>query len=560
MKKHAWCAAALFASLTFGCGGDSAATNTGGNDVPDPLPLGGSFRLDLGAFGPGNVADLLFFTTPANGNASLQVNLDNQNREPVSTRTGEETCNDSGGEGEEVASKDLPPDVCAAERSEIARAIKQRANGGGAGVQPRFEQVAQGSDITFFVVGPGNLNCRKILDETQTTNCVIFAEVRNGQPVLSTERALAIAQAWDTNNPARPGAGIYAQVRAAFGSEWTTNGGRDGDSKIVLVFCSGASIGSSLFGFFRPSDEFSKAEIGTSNEGEILYLNADKSDFDTLATMAHEFQHMVRFNQKLIQQGTFAGTAENDTIDEGASMNAEELCGYSLDAAGGGNRFMFQGCQSYLEQAADSNLFDGFNGALRFYGGGYLLVKYFREQFGQTAFVTFNTNTGIGFSNMASVAGLSQAELFRRFSLALLTSGFTGSVPPEGRFPSGFSTQGSFNINELGAVSLPGLQPSTVLNPPSSPSNLTVVAFAPTLVRLQGGSGQNLVVEGTTTGEGTLQAVTESTVGVVASTAAQTLGAQARAEDQHATTQESVVHKVTPPENVPQLDVIWLAD
>lgn len=558
MKKHAWCAAALFASLTFGCGGDSATTNTPGGDVPNPLPLDGNFRLDLGAFGPGNVADLLFFTTPATGNASLQVNLDNQNREPVSARTEDEPCNASA--EEEVASKDLPPEVCHAERSEIARAIKQRANVGDDSLQPRFEQVAQGSDITFFVVGPGNLSCRKILDESQTTNCVIFAEVRNGQPVLSTERALAIARAWDSDNPARPGSGIYAQVRAAFGSEWTTNGGRDGDSKIVLVFCSGASIGSSLFGFFRPSDEFSKAEIGTSNEGEILYLNADKSDFDTLATMAHEFQHMVRFNQKLIQQGTFAGTAENDTIDEGASMNAEELCGYSLDAAGGGNRFMFQGCQSYLEQAGDSNLFDGFNGALRFYGGGYLLVKYFREHFGQTAFVTFNTNTGIGFSNMASVAGLSQAELFRRFSLALLASGFTGSVPPEGRFPSGFSTQGSFNINDLGAVSLPGLQPATVLNPPSSPSNLTVVAFAPTLVRLQGGSGQNLVVEGTTTGEGTLQAVTESTVGVVASTAAQTLGtAQARAEDQDAT-QESIVHKVTPPENVPQLDAIWLAD
>lgn len=235
-------------------------------------------------------------------------------------------------------------------------------------------------------------------------------------------------------------------------------------------------------------------------------------------------------------------------------MVAEEICGYRLDAAGGGNRFMFQCCRSYLEEAADSNLFDDFNGAYRFYGGGYLLVKYFREQFGQAAFLTFNTNTGIGFSNMASVAGLSQTELFRRFSLALLASGFTGSVPPEGRFPSGFSTQGSFSINELGSVSLPGLQPATVLNPPSSPRDLTVLAFAPTLVRLQGGSGQNLVVEGTTTGQGALQAVTESVIGVVASTVAQNLGTA------EGLGRGSMAHEGTPPAEVPHLEALWVVD
>ena len=232
---------------------------------------------------------------------------------------------------------------------------------------------------------------------------------------------------------------------------------------------------------------------------------------------------MVRFNMKLIQQGSFAGEADNDTIDEGASIHAEELTGYSLTAPGGGNTFMFQAANAYLGAASTFNLFGDFNGSLKFYGGGYLLVKYFHEAFGDNAFIQFNTNTAIGYQNMVNVSGLSSSELFRRFSLALLASPFTGAVPAEARFGSGFTTEDTFDIRTLGQVSLQGLQPAQVFNPPSNAGAVDVKAFSPTLVRYQGGSGNDLIVEGTVNGFLTIQSVFETALENVAFTDVNTI-------------------------------------
>lgn len=548
MNKLSFCAAALSSLFYLGCGGDGGSSSAGTpNDPPPPPVITESFRLNLGPFGGSQVADVVFINTGNGGGITAQ--LDTDNKEAAQPRASEED--------EQVGCRDLPPELCAEEERQLCQAIQARSSGVTAeAVQPKFEEIPVGGDFTFFVVGSGNVTCRKVLSENDTVHCSIFAEVRNGQPILDPVRATQFATAWDTNNPVRPGSGIYDQVRGVFGSEWTVNGGRDGDSKVVLVYCSSATLGSGLFGFFRPSDEFTQAEVPNSNEGEILYLNADKPDFDVLATMAHEFQHMVRFNTKLIQQGTFAGQAENDTIDEGCSMVAEELCGYGLQAQGGGNAFMFQATRSYLEQANSFNLFRDFNGSLKFYGGGYLLAKYFRETFGDSVFFRLNTNTGIGYQNMVNLSAVGSTELFRRFSLALLASPFTGAVPAEARYPSGFTTQDTFDIRTLGMVSLPGLEPAQVASPPTAIGSVTILPFSPTLVRFQNGSGNDLIVEGRVDGDVTLQAVFESVLGQVAFTQVETAssGTLAREDDSssgEATQNLGYTNPVTAPDELP---------
>lgn len=548
MKKLAYYAVAFSVLSVYGCSGGGDGESGGGGDVPNPTPAPRieNFRINYGPFGGTQVADTLFVNVPPQdtGTNSVNVAVNNDNRADVSTPQAKET------ELEEDATpcRDLPEHLCLQEARQMERALQARSSGVSADdIRPKFEEIPVGGDFTFFVVGAGNVTCRKVLPESNTVHCTIFAEVRNGVPILDEARAQSFATAWDTNNPARTGSGIYDQVRALFGSEWTVNGGRDGDAKVVLVYCSSATLGSGLFGFFRPSDEFTKTEISTSNEGEILYLNADKSDFDVLATMAHEFQHMVRFNMKLIQQGSFAGEAENDTIDEGASLHAEELCGYSLTAAGGGNTFLFQAAQAYLQQAKDFNLFGDFNGTLKFYGGGYLLVKYFHEQFGDNNFIQFNTNTAIGYQNMVNVSGVARPDLFRRFSLALLASPFSGAVPAEGRFPvSGFTTQDTFDIRTLGTVSLPGLVPKSVLSPPAGGANVEVLPFSPTLVRCQGGSGAELIFQGQVNGDVTLQGVLENALGNVALTQVETVDAATARTDSTTAQDGDLTNPVTP--------------
>ncbi|MEW6283522.1 MAG: hypothetical protein AB1758_33235, partial [Candidatus Eremiobacterota bacterium] len=486
MRLRAWILLLLMATLP--------ACNEGssGGIGPEQRPDTGSrvFRLDLGQAGSQRV-DVLVVNPSADG-APMEVAFDT---EPAPAGPAAAKPAESG--------RDLPRVIYEAEMQQIDRCLQSRGQYRselGRGERARFQQLAPGSTLDFFIATTGSsVTCQKLLDESQTVHCVVMGELVAGQPVVSQQTALDIARAFDSDNPFRPGSGIYDQVRAAFGSEWNSNppGGRDGDSKVVLVLLSSRTIGgSTFFGFFRPSDEFSRAEIGSSNEGEILYVNVEVEPFDYLATMAHEFQHMVRFNQKFLRNGAFDGTREEGTLDEGCAVNAEEICGYSLTAAGGGNSFMFGACESYLESAGGTNLFD-FNGSFQFYGGGYLLVRYFREHFGEDAFRTFNMNTGTGYQNMVEVSGLTGGELFRRFSLALLTSGFTGPVPDEGRFPSGFSTVGTFEIRGMGTVALPGLQP---VQTSSQLSSLSVPAFAPVLLRLEGASSP-VVVAGSAAGD-----------------------------------------------------------
>jgi len=87
---------------------------------------------------------------------------------------------------------------------------------------------------------------------------------------------------------------IYPDLTSAFGSEW--NPGIDNDSRItVLIHEMERGVG----GYFRNHDEYYKPQIYSSNEAEMLYLN---SQFITISFaksfLAHEFVHLITFNQK----------------------------------------------------------------------------------------------------------------------------------------------------------------------------------------------------------------------------------------------------------------------
>ncbi len=515
--RHKCLALALTTSLAFfGCSagtGDQNASPAAGGPPNGDGDGFLSFSLNLGPLGPNDRADVLMINAPDPGDpTNIGVNINNttgRESEPPSAVS----------EGRDRPFHREQADLAS---FEAGRSVQPRFD---ETIQPRFEEIPQGGSFDFTLDGTV-IPCQKILSEAQTVHCEIFAEVVDGTPVLDPASAVVVAQAWDSDNPARPGSGIYDQVRAQFGSEWNVNpaGGRDGDEKVVLVFLTEESAGGDgTFGFFRPVDELTKSQFPDSNQGEILYLNANVAPFDLLATLAHEFQHLVRFNQKVVQQGTFAGTNEDRTINEGCSVNAEEICGYSLTAPGGGNSFIFSTSRAYLNAAGSFNLFEGFNNGGRYYGGGYLLVKYFREQFGDAAFVTFNTNTAVGYDNMANVSGVGRYELWRRFSLAMLASGFAGSVPPEALFPSGFTTNGTYDVRDLGLATLPGLQPKQTLDA-SAQLNTSIIPYSVTLARITGGSTGDVVLLGAVGGVTIFDVLLQSPPGTVVNEVQQNFG------------------------------------
>lgn len=342
-----------------------------------------------------------------------------------------------------------------------------------------------------FVIIPAGLQTvvgQKILEPSQTVHCTIFAEVRNGAPVIDENKALMVAQAFDSNNPQRPGSGIYSQVRSVFGSEWNQNpvGGNDGDTKIVIFFFSSQTAGAGLYGYTSPADA-NPTGGALSNKGEIIYVNADKSDYQTLATICHEFQHLINQNQKVSQQGLNPASAqdENLTINEGLSELAEEVCGYTLES---GNELMAIVCNDYLGKPQEHKFFN-FHEAGNGYGQGYLFFKFVREHFGDQVIREICTNPATGLANLDSKIPGGFAQTFRRWTIANYATNLDGPVPLVYTYPSGFKTNRTYAGGTLTGVAtqpLPGNQETS-----SGPIKPWSVRYMTT----EGGSGNGVTAQ-----------------------------------------------------------------
>jgi hypothetical protein len=92
---------------------------------------------------------------------------------------------------------------------------------------------------------------------------------------------------------------IYPKITTAFGQEWKP--GIDNDDKITVLL---ARIKGESGGYFNSADEYPKAQFPVSNEREMIYLNVNYiQDPLVKGYLAHEFLHLVTFNQKNRLQG-----------------------------------------------------------------------------------------------------------------------------------------------------------------------------------------------------------------------------------------------------------------
>lgn len=362
-------------------------------------------------------------------------------------------------------------------------------------IRPQISTVAPGATHEFFVVTTfRNVACQRLLNDSQTQNCLIFAEVVGGTPVISETTALSVAQAFDFDNPFQNGDnGIYADTRARFGSEWTLNGGRDGDPRVVLVFLSPDSIGGEgLFGFFNPADQ---SDSGSSNRGEILYLNANRANtdlYDVLGTIAHEFSHLILYNQKVVQNGAFpeGASSENSVLDEGLAVLNEELCGFSFTGDQGGNFFMLSAVSRLLEEGLNRPYFQ-FGGQLSDYGAGYLFWRYVHDQLGVDAIRTLATSTQTGRANFDAVLDESFTSFFQRYTQAVALNGQAG-VPENLQFKN-LSLSGSFQSRNNTSFQLHGLQGINTLTLPGTvATSVELEPWGSVFYRISGGDGSGV--------------------------------------------------------------------
>ncbi len=136
---------------------------------------------------------------------------------------------------------------------------------------------------------------------------------------------------------------IYPKLTSIFGNEW--NPGVDGDSKITILFhpLKGGSAG-----YFRSADEYLKLQIPASNEREMLYMSTNYIQSPQLKIfVAHEFTHLIAFNQK----DRLQGVQEEVWLNEARADYTSTLLGYD-DVYEGSN--LQKRVRDFLSSPSDS--------------------------------------------------------------------------------------------------------------------------------------------------------------------------------------------------------------
>lgn len=124
---------------------------------------------------------------------------------------------------------------------------------------------------------------------------------------------------------------IYPRLTTAYGSEWRP--GIDNDNKLTILL---HDIKKGAAGYFRTQDESPQIQSADSNEREMLFLNANGLSSNLIKSyLAHEFSHLITYNQK----DRLRGITEDVWLNEARADYAPTILGYND---------VYQG--SYLEQ------------------------------------------------------------------------------------------------------------------------------------------------------------------------------------------------------------------
>ncbi len=180
---------------------------------------------------------------------------------------------------------------------------------------PKQFYVSSFADNTMYLITASKV--------AEGTHCYIYLEqgevVDNAAGVIPT-----LLREFDNT--------IYSIVTTRFGSE--PNPGSDGDPKIYIVLTTmrqSPNPSSGVAGYFRPANEYSRTRYATSNQKEMFFVDIPQLNRDlawSLRTLAHEFQHMIHWEQKMHRMGQ-----EDDLwLNEAMSEAAESYC-YGVNAS-----------------------------------------------------------------------------------------------------------------------------------------------------------------------------------------------------------------------------------
>lgn len=207
---------------------------------------------------------------------------------------------------------------------------------------------------------------------------------------------------------------IYPSLTSTFGSEWRP--GIDRDEKITVLI---HQMGEKAAGYVRLNDEYYKFQVVNSNEREMIYLNADFIKISRMKSfLAHEFQHLITFNQKERKYGI----SEEIWMNEARSEYAPTLAGYDEVYEGSNlqNRI-----RNFVEDPSDS--ITEWQNKKGDYGALNLFIQYLVDHYGIEILVDSLDSPLIGISSLNEALrgnGFSEdfAQIFSDWLIAILVN------------------------------------------------------------------------------------------------------------------------------------------
>ena len=215
----------------------------------------------------------------------------------------------------------------------------------------------------------------------------------------------------------------------------------DGNGQIIILFTpvvnrlTPAGANGFVAGFFFGLDLL--VDQANSNQGEVFYLlvpdptgefsephSVTELELVLPAILAHELQHMIHFNERVLKRGAPRGDAL--WLSEALAHAAEDVVAEhftaerDFDTARLFNTENYSRAALYLEQPANWSLIVGAGAAsLQERGAGWLFVRYLQERFGGAVLGGLTKSALTGTENVMAVSGSSWPELLADWGAAL---------------------------------------------------------------------------------------------------------------------------------------------
>lgn len=180
---------------------------------------------------------------------------------------------------------------------------------------------------------------------------------------------------------------IYPELTTLFGQEWRP--GIDNDEHIYVLFL---KMKQGTAGYFRIEDEAPGLQSPHSNEKEMVYLNVDYLASPLLESfLAHEFTHLITFNQK----DRLRGVEEEVWLNEARADYVPTLLGYDDEYQGS---HLQARLKTFLQSPSDS--LTEWKGQPADYGIINVFIHYLIDHYGTNILVDSLQSSKVGIASL----------------------------------------------------------------------------------------------------------------------------------------------------------------